>query len=210
MNREENGRPTLAPAGGLRRRSLDEARRILDAEGEDALNLRAIAAATGSGVGSLYYYFKNKDALLVELAIDGFHELGVSLKAAAAGPGHRRLFHAVCDTYLTFTRRRPRLYGLMYDERLLATHAAMRSAEAEAFAAFRLGAAGLAASGEALEDIAVTFWALGRGVASISAASGSPYPGASKALVHRVLGGLEAMTGLGVKRWGPTPVSMAG
>jgi AcrR family transcriptional regulator len=195
----------LAPVANPRRRALDAAALILENEGEAALSLRAIAAATDTGVASLYYHFRNKDALLAELAIDGFADLGAALAAAVRAPGHRRTFHACAEAYVGFTRHRPRLYGLMYNERLLAGHARLRAAEATAFAAFRRGIVGFDVEGEELDAVAMTFWALGRGIASISSASGSPRAGAAKRVVHKILRGLEILTGVTVKARGPAP-----
>lgn len=195
----------LAPVTSLRRRALDAAGTILETKGEAALSLRAIAAATDTGVASLYHYFRNKDALLAELAIDGFDRLGAALAEAVRDPRHRRPFHACAEAYIGFTRRRPRLYGLMYNERLLAGHARLREAEAAAFAAFKAGTMGFGVEGDALEAVALTFWALGRGIASISSASGSPRAGAAKSIVAKVLNGLEILTGVSVKTRGPAP-----
>lgn len=49
-------------------RILDTAARIFEAEGYQATTTNHVAEAAGVSVGSLYQYFPNKDALLVELA----------------------------------------------------------------------------------------------------------------------------------------------
>jgi AcrR family transcriptional regulator len=57
------GVPTsrLRPSvGNLRQRAIRAAHRVLEEQGVDGLNLRAIAADMGTGVGSLYYHFANK------------------------------------------------------------------------------------------------------------------------------------------------------
>lgn len=47
---------------------LEAARRILYEEGIDALTTRRVAEQSGVGVGSLYQYFPNRDAILARLA----------------------------------------------------------------------------------------------------------------------------------------------
>jgi AcrR family transcriptional regulator len=186
-----------------RQRALQAAHRLLEAHGEDGLSLRAIAADMGAGTGSLYYYFANKDALLAELAADGFRELRQWLLTAAKNKGERTPFHACADAYLGFTRRRPTLYALMYNERILSNHEVAQCAEAEAFAAFKVSLAGFGVPAErTTEDVALMFWALGRGIASISSAAKPAGPGAAKVLVRRVLSGLEILIGEPVKTRG--------
>jgi AcrR family transcriptional regulator len=189
-----------------RQRALQAAHRLLETQGEEGLSLRAIAADMGAGTGSLYYYFANKDALLAELAADGFHELRRWFVAAGKNLGGRTPFHAYANAYVGFTRRRPALYALMYNERRLAHHEVVRIAEAEAFTAFKTGLGAFSLAPEQVEDVALTFWALGRGIASISATTKPASPGAAKAVVRRVLSGLETMIGEPVKmRGGPSP-----
>jgi AcrR family transcriptional regulator len=153
----------------------------------------------GTGVGSLYYHFANKEALLAELAADGFRELRRAIVAAVRTPRHRTPFHAACDAYLGFTRRRPTLYALMYNERVLANHEVARLAEAEAFEAFQLSLQEFGVPAGEVEDVALTFWVIGRGIAAVSAATLNGHPGAAKEIVRRVTRGLDALIGEPVK-----------
>src|SRR5580698_11642095 len=97
-------RPCAPSVGNLRQRALAAAHQLLEAQGEAGTSLRPIAAELGTGVGSLYYHFANKDALLAELAVDGFRELGRWMALAAASPGGRTCFNACAHAYLGFTR----------------------------------------------------------------------------------------------------------
>src|SRR5258708_25129280 len=120
-------------ATNLRQRALRCAHRLIETRCAAELNLRELAAELGTGVASLYYHFANKDALLAELAIDGFHGLQRAIENAVRAPGHKTRFHACAGAYLRFTREQPRLYALMYDERILAGHPGARHAEQAAF-----------------------------------------------------------------------------
>ncbi len=185
----------LAPGGGnLKQRAIACALQRLERLGETGLGLREIADELGAGVGSLYYYFANKDALLAELAIEGFRELGRWMAMAAENPpGERTTFNAAGHAYLGFTRHRPALYELMYSQRLLASHASVRRAEAEAFEVYCASLQGLGVDPEQQPDVAYAFWALGRGIATATAASDEP--GADKAVPQRVIRGLEVLVG---------------
>jgi AcrR family transcriptional regulator len=181
--------------GNLRQRALRAAHHILETQGQAGLSLRAIAADLGTGVGSLYYHFASKDALLAELAVDGFRELGDWMGLASRAPGKRTVFNSCGHAYLGFTRHRPALYAIMYDERLLAARAVVREAEARAFDVFKSSLADTGVAADKVEDIATAFWALGRGMASISASLGGAAPGVAKAVVLRVMRGLDALVG---------------
>lgn len=197
---------TRAPSiGNLRQRALGVAQRMLEAQGEAGTSLRPIAAELGTGVGSLYYHFANKDALLAELAVDGFRELGRWMAMAAAAPRGRTTFNACGHAYLGFTRHRPALYALMYNERMLAAHDCVRRAEAEAFEIFwrSLEASGIPQPDA--NDVALAFWALSRGVASISCRFGGASSGGAREMVIRVMHGLEALTGAPIAAIGQVP-----
>src|SRR6187551_164788 len=73
--------------GDLRNGLLEAARLILEEESLAALTLRAVARRAGVSHAAPYRHFPNHEALLVELAIEGFDELRESLAEAAKGPG---------------------------------------------------------------------------------------------------------------------------
>jgi AcrR family transcriptional regulator len=192
-------RPRRAPAPtNLRQRALAAAHALLEARGAEGLNLRDIAAALQTGVASLYYHFANKDALLVELAIDGFRDLQRSISGARREPRHRTPFHACSEAYLHFARERPALYALMYNERLLGGHPALRAAESAAFDAFSLSLQGFGVPDEKIGDVALTLWALGRGIGSLSLAANAPGLSA-RAMTRRIVDGLSTLIGEPVK-----------
>jgi len=184
-----------ASVGNLRQRALTAAHELLEARGEAGMSLRAIAARLDTGVGSLYYHFANKDALLAELVVDGFRELGRWMAMAARAPNGRTAFNASCHAYLGFTRHRPALYALMYNERSVARHECVRRAEAAAFEIYRASLENLGVADDKVADVALAFWSLGRGVASISSRFGDGSPASAKRIVGQVMAGLEALTG---------------
>ena len=190
---------TPIPELNLRQRLIRAAHEILEAGGAESLTLRAVAGAADTAVSSLYHHFADKQALMADLAADGFRDMAWWIREGLARPRGRTPFHCAADAYLGFTRHRPMLYAVMYDEALLSSHASVRAAEKEAFKAFAAGMADFGIEAARSEDVALTFWALGRGIAGVSAAAGDGGVGARKALVQRVLGGLEVLLGESVK-----------
>jgi AcrR family transcriptional regulator len=105
--------------GDLRNALLDSARRILEEEGLGALSLRAAARKAGVSHAAPYRHFPNHEALLVELALEGFAELQEEIVASATGPG--LVADRVCDigaAYMRFVARRPALARLMFGAQL--------------------------------------------------------------------------------------------
>lgn len=107
----------------------------------------------------------------------------------------RTAFFASGHAYLGFTRHRPALYAIMYNERVLARHERVRRAEAEAFEIYRRSLESLGLPEKDIADVALAFWAVGRGMASISSRLGDGSPGVAKQVALRVMTGLEALTG---------------
>lgn len=82
------------------------AARLLEAEGEEALTMRRLAAELGIAAPSLYKHVRGKEeieAALQELALRGMGE-----RLAEAGPG----LAAVARAYRAWARENPRLYAL--------------------------------------------------------------------------------------------------
>ncbi|WP_244967373.1 TetR/AcrR family transcriptional regulator [Streptomyces cacaoi] len=72
--------------GDLRAALQQSALQLLDAEGVDALSLRAVARHAGVSPNAPYRHYRDKDALLAALAAHGFTELAARLTDAVAHP----------------------------------------------------------------------------------------------------------------------------
>ncbi|MCF3133449.1 TetR/AcrR family transcriptional regulator [Streptomyces olivochromogenes] len=91
------------------------ARELAEAEGWDAVTTRRLAAEIEYSQPVLYSHFKGKDAIMAAVAVEGFAELAVELRAArAAAEGAREALAAVGEAYTDFARRRPALYDAMF------------------------------------------------------------------------------------------------
>ena len=105
-----------------RARILDAAARVFSRHGYAAGTTNRIAAEARLSVGSLYQYFPNKDAILVELVrrhLDqGFHAVVERLAAIDAdGPDRtRRLLAATVDAMIANHVDDPGLHQVLFEE----------------------------------------------------------------------------------------------
>jgi AcrR family transcriptional regulator len=115
----ENGRARAYHHGDLRNSLREAARAILEEEGLAALSLRAVARRAGVSHAAPYRHYSNHEALLVELAVEGFEELRAEIAAAASGPGlEDERISEIGAAYMRFVARRPSLARLMFGPQL--------------------------------------------------------------------------------------------
>lgn len=159
---------------GVRARVLAAAADILARQGAEELSLRAIAEAAGIGLASIYHYFANKEDLLLHLALSGFEDLRRGMADSQARPDLTPPMRAGAQTFFAFAREHPARFSLMFSERLLARHAALREAEYRTFLTYKAAVeADARIPAPHQENAAFALWALGRGMAAIIAS----YPG---------------------------------
>lgn len=105
--------------GDLRNGLLEAARAILEEESLAALTLRAVARRAGVSHAAPYRHFPNHEALLVELAIEGFEELREQLADAAKGQASElERVARIGAAYMRFVAARPALTRLMFGSQL--------------------------------------------------------------------------------------------
>jgi len=148
--------------GDLRNALLDAARAILEEETLANLSLRAVARRAGVSHAAPYRHFPNHEALLVELAIEGFVALEAEIAAAARMPGQRsdRIAH-IGGAYMRFVAKRPAQARLMFGPQL---------PNRDTFPALGEAADGIGARiGTALDDdaLGLTVWAAVHGLAML-------------------------------------------
>lgn len=159
---------TTPKVSTIRRRALDAARHMLEQQGPDALQLRAIADEIGCGAASLYYHFESKEQLLATIAVEGFQELNTELLKATSNRKFKRRIEASSFAYLRFMHRHLRLYALMHSPDVLAANPDVRKAEQATFNTFHATLVGDPhIPGNKVDNIALMIWALGRGIASM-------------------------------------------
>jgi AcrR family transcriptional regulator len=105
--------------GDLRNALLGAARSILEEDSLSELSLRAVARRAGVSHAAPYRHFPNHEALLAELAIEGFGELRDELKLAASTPDvEADRIAKIGAAYMRFVARRPALASLMFGPQL--------------------------------------------------------------------------------------------
>src|ERR1700678_4054323 len=105
--------------GDLRNGLLDAARAILEESSLSALTLRAVARRAGVSHAAPYRHFPNHEALLVELSVEGFHELRQYIVEAAKVPGPESDRTAnIGAAYMRFVAKRPAVARLMFGGQL--------------------------------------------------------------------------------------------
>ncbi|MEL6893521.1 MAG: TetR/AcrR family transcriptional regulator [Actinomycetota bacterium] len=108
--RERARAALLADVGRIARRHLAE-------HGAADLSVRAISREMGLAPSALYRYYPSRDALLTQLIIEAYDELGefVEHAAAAAGPErHRERFVAAALAIREWAVDHPHEYALIY------------------------------------------------------------------------------------------------
>jgi AcrR family transcriptional regulator len=101
--------------GALRAALIRSAREILEAEGYEALTLRAAARGAGVSQAAPYNHFADKAALLAAIAAQGFTEFAAAMRReveAAVGPEAR--LNAAGIAYVAFATSNPGLFKLMF------------------------------------------------------------------------------------------------
>ncbi|MFD4786078.1 TetR/AcrR family transcriptional regulator [Streptomyces sp. NPDC058459] len=111
--------PTSRPYhhGDLRAALLESAERTLREKGAAALSLRELARATGVSHAAPGRHFKDKQALLDALALDGYQRLDRALTAATADTPDADFERHLTDlarAYLGFAVDNPELLELMF------------------------------------------------------------------------------------------------
>jgi AcrR family transcriptional regulator len=99
----------------LATRLVDEAGRILAAEGAGALTLRRLATVTGTSTMAVYTLFGDKTGLLSAMHREGFARLAAALERAKATSGDP--LEALAQQGLAYRETalaNPHLYGLMF------------------------------------------------------------------------------------------------
>lgn len=99
--------------GDLRRALLQEAERMAEESGAEAITLRALARRTNVSHSAPVHHFHTRQGLLTALATQGFDELH------AAVAQHPSDIYAMGVTYVTWALKHPGLYAVMWQPRLL-------------------------------------------------------------------------------------------
>ncbi|HUV38169.1 MAG TPA: TetR/AcrR family transcriptional regulator [Planctomycetota bacterium] len=94
---------------------VSAARKVFWAKGYEGATMPEIAAEAELAPGTLYLYFAGKDALYVELLMEGYSLLRGRLAAAAETRGGPRASgEALIDAFIAFARHFPEYFDIMF------------------------------------------------------------------------------------------------
>ena len=161
--------------GDLRRALIDTALQIIDEEGSAAVTIRALAQRLGVSHAAPGYHFADRDALLVEVATEGFRLFADTLEAAARGtPTPTARLVAVGLAYVRFASQHPSYLRVMFGRGLREGSDWPEALQEEAHRGYQALTdaveslvATLPGDPGAVDEIAFTAWSLVHGMAML-------------------------------------------
>lgn len=160
--------------GSLKQALVDAGVELLAEGGASALTLTEAARRAGVTPAAPYRHFSGRDALLAEIARQGFETFGEKIEAAwdEGRPDAQAAMRAMCAAYLAFAREETGLYAAMFGQ--AATLADPKAGGAADHAleilwravVARLQQAGAPAQGA--RHVALQIWAIAHGVAMLT------------------------------------------
>ena len=97
-------------------RILDGALEVFKSEGLDGVTMDEIAARSGFGKATLYYYFHSKEEVFAAILENGWKDLWASLEPVIAGDeGPRKTFINVLLKIAENARNRPGLFEFLFN-----------------------------------------------------------------------------------------------
>jgi AcrR family transcriptional regulator len=100
--------------GDLKAALARSAADLIERSGVQELSLRAVAREAGVSTAAPYRHYASREALLAEVARQGFDRMREALDDAGKGLENRAAFLAQCVAYVRFAQGRPALYRLMF------------------------------------------------------------------------------------------------
>jgi AcrR family transcriptional regulator len=122
--------------GNLRTSLIETALKRLSEQNVETLSLRDLAQKTGVSIAAVYRHFPNKDALLAELAVDGFNRLISEWEQKLPDPakvGAEARFSRLGEIYVEFALASPAHYRLMFVHGDLRRFPSLQEAAARCF-----------------------------------------------------------------------------
>ena len=157
--------------GDLRSALLDAAREIVATRGPGAVSLRDLAKALAVSPAAPYRHFPDRQALLDEIAAQGFAQLCLDYAKASELADPAAALRATGRAYLSLAFERPGLFKLMFESDLLGPQspAGLLQLAAEAWQALH-DAVARANRGSSLADVklrTITGWSVLQGFVTI-------------------------------------------
>ena len=126
--------------GNLREALIRAALDLIAKKGPAGFSFAEAARAAGVSAAAPYRHYRDRDALMADVALRGFDMFTSALQKAWDGgrPEPRRAFERLGRAYLDFARREPALYAAMFENGLpIADFTELHEAGERAFAVLR-------------------------------------------------------------------------
>jgi len=206
-NENRSGRKRSYHHGNLREALIEAALRLINEKGPGGFTFAEAARAAGVSAAAPYRHFRDRDALMADVALRGYQDFRDVLSTAWAdgSPTPQAAFQRMGRAYLDFARREPALYSAMFESGLvLADYPEVCTASDDAFGVLRTACEALSATapGERKPPalmMALHIWSLSHGTASLFArgdAARRPIPMAPEDLLEAAV--LVYLEGLGI------------
>ncbi len=161
--------------GNLREALIQAALVLIAERGIAGFAVAELARAVGVSAAAPYRHFRDRDAVVAEVARRGFDMLAAEMRAAADA---RRgdlvaALESCAQAHLTFAAREQPVYAAMFDPHFpTAAHAELLRARDAAFAVLRGAAAAACGRGQAPQRppplmVALHIWSLTHGIAAL-------------------------------------------
>jgi AcrR family transcriptional regulator len=199
--------------GNLREALVDAALDLIAEKGPAGFTFAEAARQAGVSPAAPYRHFRDRDALMADVAKRGFERFAKELAAAwdEGRPNLRQAFERIGKAYLAFARNEPAYFSAMFESGLsVSEHRELQEAGDRAFAVLRGACEALVAAMPAARRppammMALHIWSLSHGIASLFArgdAARRKLPMAPEELLEAAI--LIYLEGLGVSVKGST------
>jgi AcrR family transcriptional regulator len=197
--------------GNLREALIEAALDLIAEKGPAGFTFAEAARHAGVSPAAPYRHFRDRDALMADVALRGFERFEQQLAAAwdEGRPSLREAFERLGKAYLGFARTEPAYYSAMFEAGLsMADHRELQQAGDRAFAVLRGACEAIVAPMPAAKRppalmMALHIWSLSHGIASLFArgdAARRPLPMSPEELLEAAT--LIYLEGLGVRSKG--------
>jgi AcrR family transcriptional regulator len=163
--------------GNLREALIKAALDLISAKGPAGFTFAEAARAAGVSPAAPYRHFRDRDALIADVARQGFQAFARALESAwgAGKPNPRAAFERVGRAYLQFARSEPAYFAAMFESGLAGADYPEMAAEGDrAFAILRTACEALIetmpqAKRPPVMMMALHIWSLAHGIAALFA-----------------------------------------
>jgi AcrR family transcriptional regulator len=161
--------------GNLREALIQAARELITEKGPAGFTFADAARSAGVSPAAPYRHFRDREALLADVAREGFDRFEAMLATGwnNGKPDPISAFHNIGRAYLAFARTEPAYYAAMFESGLPSDlNADLRAASDRAFGVMRAAAdalVGLLPSGKRPPTLMMSLhiWSMAHGVASL-------------------------------------------